>query len=135
MKLFLDTNILLDVLERRHPFFHSASHLWSMVELGKHEGFISAISFNNINYLVQRHFGPSVAQRAMEILAATFKTVPLTQEILVKAIASHGNDFEDAIQFHSAINCQATHLLTRNGKDYPQTALAIMTPDDFLCCH
>lgn len=106
-----------------------------MIELGKLEGFISAVNFNNINYLVQRHFDPSVAQRAMEILAATFKTVPLTQEILSKAIASHKNDFENAIQFHSAISCQATHLLTRNGKGYPQTALASMTPDDFLCRH
>ena len=50
LRLFLDTNILLDVLLRREPFYRSAARVWTLAETGAHEGFVSAISFNNVFY-------------------------------------------------------------------------------------
>jgi predicted nucleic acid-binding protein len=134
MKFFLDTNVLLDVLAKREPFYAASAEVWSLAESGTIQGCISAISFNNIYYVVRKTAGKHNADKALRILRDIFVPVAPDSLILNQAIDSTMNDFEDAIQFHSAIRAGADCLITRDPGHFKEVAtdMAISTPDEFL---
>jgi predicted nucleic acid-binding protein len=132
VKLFIDTNLLLDVLAERQPFYASSARVWSLCETGACEGFVSAISFNNVFYIVRRARNGEIARRALVLMRDIFSSVPPDQQILNQAIDSEIRDFEDAIQFFSAHRTGADYLLTRDAADFPKSTLPILAPDEFL---
>ncbi len=132
MRILVDTNILLDVLARREPFYAAAAAIWSLAERGEVRAVVSAISFNNVYYIVRRAEGRTRAQKAMRLIRDVFESVPPDNQIINQAIDANMADFEDAVQFHSAIRAKATYLVTRNPGDFPKSALPILTPEEFL---
>lgn len=132
MRLFIDTNLLLDVLAERKPFYSSAARVWSLCERGVYDGLVSAISSNNVFYIVRRARNADAARRALVLMRDIFSSVAPDQQILNQAIDSEIRDFEDAIQFFSAQRASADYLLTRNSADFPKTPLPILAPDEFL---
>ena len=98
MKVLFDTNILIDVLARREPFFADSAQVWTLAERGAVEGLVSVISFNNIYYIVRKLRSRKTAERMMILLRNTFTTVALDDQILNQAIDAGFKDFEDAIQ-------------------------------------
>jgi predicted nucleic acid-binding protein len=134
MKIFLDTNILLDVLAKREPFYPASAEIWSLAESGTVQGCISAISFNNVYYVVRKTAGKYKADQALHILRDIFAPVAPDTLILNQAIDSTMDDFEDAIQIHSAIRAGAEFLITRNPGHFAKVKInmAISTPDEFL---
>jgi len=132
VKLFVDTNVLLDVLGRREPHVADASAVWSRVERGIHEGYISAISFNNVYYILRRSAGPKAAREAVKLLRDTFRIIPLDEQTIHRAIDADIPDFEDPVQFFSAIQAQADCLITRNVRHFPADTIPAMSPDEFL---
>ena len=131
MIVFVDTNVLLDVFQQRSPYYESSAFVWGVAEKQKAKVYISAISYNNIFYIIRKHSGKDAAQHAIEVLNATFSLAPLDQMTLGKAIWARKTDFEDAIQFYSAISIGAECIVTRNLKDFPQDVLPVLTPDTF----
>lgn len=132
MKVFVDTNVLLDVLARREPFYAEAAHIWSLAERGKIKGLVSVISFNNVYYVVRRASSRKSAERALKLIRGVFAPVPLSVQVLNQAIDAEFRDFEDAIQFHSAIQAQAECLVTRDADHFPGKDLPVLTPTAFL---
>ena len=132
MRIFVDTNLLLDVLAKREPFYAAAARIWSMSETGACEAFISAISFNNVYYIVRKARNNLIARRTLVLLRDVFTSVAPDQRILNQAIDSEIADFEDAIQFYSAVHAGADYFLTRNVGDFPVGTLPILTPQDFF---
>ncbi len=135
MKLFLDTDVLLDVLTERAPHSVPASRVWSRVEARRAEGHISAVSFNNAHYVIRRAAGRRAAHEALKLLRDVFRVVPLDEEILRRAMDSDSPDIEDAIQFFSALRARADCLLTRNVRHFPAEPLSVLTPEQFLKIH
>jgi predicted nucleic acid-binding protein len=135
MKVFLDTDVLLDVLTRREPHSIAASRIWSRVEARALEGYISAVSFNNAHYVIRRAAGRLAAQEALKLLREVFRLVPLDEQILHRAIDSDSADFEDAIQFFSALRAGVEFLLTRNVRHFPAEPISVLTPQEFLQIH
>lgn len=76
MKVFVDTNVLLDVLAQSEPFYSDAARIWSLAERGRIEGLVSAISFNNIYYIVRRASNRKSADRSLHLLRGVFSPVP-----------------------------------------------------------
>jgi predicted nucleic acid-binding protein len=116
MTILVDTNILLDFLQRRAPHDAAAADVWRRVEVGEVDGRVSAISFNNIFYIAKKQDG---AERAMEAVIAVrkvFRIVPLNERVLDRAIARADADLEDAIQAASAEDVAADYLITRDIK-------------------
>ena len=111
MKVFVDTNLLLDVLAEREPFYKHSARVWSMAETGAWKCMISAISFNNIFYIVRKTRDTATARQVLVLLRDVFTGVALSPRILNQAIDSDMADFEDAIQFYSAIHVGAEYLL------------------------
>jgi predicted nucleic acid-binding protein len=132
MRIFIDTNVLLDVLAKRAPFYGHAARIWTLAELGKVEALVSAISFNNVYYVVRRSSNCNSAEQALQLMRNVFVPVPLSVQILNQAIDAEFKDFEDAIQFHSAIHANAACLVTRDIDHFPDTDIPINTPAGFL---
>jgi len=82
VKIFLDTNVLLDVLLDRKPFYADSAAVWTLAERRTIEGLISAISFNNVYYVVRRLADRTRARRAVRLLSATFATVACDERVL-----------------------------------------------------
>lgn len=132
MRVFVDTNVLLDVLAHREPFYRASAQVWSLAELGEIEAYISAISLNNVYYIVRKAEGKAKADRAMRLLRDVFDSVAPDSKVINQAIDSGCADFEDGEQFHSAIRAKARFLITRNLGGFPRSKLPIVTPEEFL---
>ena len=133
MTAFIDTNVLLDVLARRKPFYAAASRIWTLAERGLTRAFVSAVSFNNVYYIVRKASGKAQADKALRLMRDIFEVVAVDTRVLHLAMDDRGvDDFEDAIQLHTAIQSRARHLVTRNATDFPSGAVAVLSPDEFL---
>ena len=132
MKVFIDTNVLLDVLARREPFYADAARIWSLAERGKIEALVSAISYNNVYYVVRRASSRKSAGKALRLIRDVFTPVPLSVQILSQAIDADFEDFEDAIQFYSALHAEADCLITRDADHFPAEDLPVLAPAAFL---
>lgn len=130
--LFFDTDVLLDVCTERQPFYAASALVFSMCEQGQVTGFISAISFNNIYYVVRKLRGRKRAEDALTALRDVLTIVPLDARLINLALGAGFYDFEDALQYHSAVQAGAGHLLTRNVHDFPTSNLSILTPSEFI---
>jgi predicted nucleic acid-binding protein len=135
VNVFVDTNILLDVLARREPFYADSAEVWTLAETGRVSGFASTLSLPNLYYLLRRVKGQLLARKALGILRDIFTLVPLDVQIANQAIDAGIKDFESAIQFFSALRAGASVLVTRNPKDFPVGNVAIQTPAEFLAAH
>ncbi len=133
--VFVDTNVLLDVLARREPFYASAARVWTLAERGRILASVSAISFNNVYYIVRKAKDAASAEQSLVLLRDIFTVQPVTAQVLHQAMDAQLQDFEDAIQYISAMRAEADALLTRNPDDFPQTEVPILTPAEFLAAH
>jgi predicted nucleic acid-binding protein len=135
MKAFLDTNVLVDVLARREPFYADSARVWTLAETRRIEGAISALSFPNVSYVVKRLEGREAAHNALVVLRDVFECVALDRSIVNQAVDSALADFEDAIQYFSAVRWGAECLVTRNPADFPSKDIPVMTPAEFLATY
>jgi len=118
MIVLVDTNILLDVIQRRTPHDAAAVQVWQSVETGIVSGFVSAISFNNVFYVAEQQAGAAPAMDAVRDIRRVFRLVPLDEPLVDEAIASATSDLEDAIQAAAARRVAADYIVTRNGPDF-----------------
>jgi len=133
--VFVDTNVLLDVLAKREPFYRDSATVWTLAEQGKIHGLVSVLSFSNVYYIVRRLKNRRMAQRALVLLRDTFEPVACDPQVLSQAIDAGMKDFEDAIQYFSALRAEAVALITRNPGHFPRSGLAVVTPAEFLATH
>lgn len=135
MNVFVDTNVLLDVLAKREPFYNDSAAVWTLAEQGTIHGFVSALSFSNVYYIVRRLKDRRTADRAMHIMRSTFVAVACDEQVLSQAMDAGMKDFEDAIQYYSALRAESTCLITRNLDHFPRSAIPVVTPAEFLVTH
>ena len=135
MIVLVDTNVLLDVLARREPFYADSARVWTLAETGAITACISTLSLPNLYYLLSRTKDAPTARKAMRTLRDIFSFVPLDAQIANQAIDADIRDFEDAIQFFSALRANAAALITRNAADFPARDMSIQTPREFLATH
>ncbi len=135
MKVYVDTNVLLDVLARREPFYRDSAAVWTLAEQGKILGLISAISFTNIFYIVRKLRGRRIALRAMAQLRDTFTPVACDGQILDQAIDADFEDFEDAVQYFSAARADVSCIVSRNPDHFPRSDPAVLSPAELLAVY
>jgi predicted nucleic acid-binding protein len=135
MNVLVDTNVLLDVLLERGEFQDPAAKIWSLAEQGRVRGFIAAINYSNVFYIITKAYGVSKGHLAARTLRKVFTMVPLDLQIVDQAMDSGIADLEDAIQFYSALRAEAVCIVTRNPDHYPKAELPVYTPTEFLAAH
>ena len=131
--LFLDTNILIDFLSDRKPFADDAAELFEKSLHKKIKLYISAVSCNNIYYILRQQFTHAQCLKMLYSLNEWAEIIDTTKAIIEKSMQSDFNDFEDAIQYHSALSQKNIKcIVTRNTKDYKKSRLPVMTPGEAL---
>lgn len=130
--VLIDLNILLDVLQRREPFYKASAELLAEVETGRVEGFIAAHSVTTLFYLIQKGNSPADARATITNLLQFIKILPVNQTTIEQALNLNYRDFEDTVQMISAVQHKMDCLVTRYVKDYQPALLPVMQPVDFL---
>ncbi len=131
-KVFVDTDVIYDLLAKREPFYHAAAHLFTLADEGKIQIFISALSLANIHYLISKQQSENQAKQILRKFKVLVHVTSLTEKIIDLALNSEFEDFEDAIQYFSALQNEIKILLTRNLKDYKKAQITVLTAQDFI---
>ena len=131
-KVFVDTDIIYDLLSKRIPFYLAAAQLFTLADEGKIQIFISALSLANIHYFISKEKDVNEANEIFRKFKAIVHIAPLTEKIIDLALNSEFTDFEDAIQYFSALQNEVEILLTRNLKDYKKAQITVLTAQNFI---
>ena len=131
MRLFLDTNIVVDLLEGREPFCYDAAQLFTMAHENKVELLVSPMTFSTASFLLRKH-GPEGVRNLLSNLRQLVSVTISDERTVDDSIASQFKDFEDAMQYYSALNAKAEIIITRNGKDFTASNLPVMTATEYI---
>ncbi|PJA09246.1 MAG: PIN domain nuclease [Flavobacteriales bacterium CG_4_10_14_0_2_um_filter_32_8] len=130
--LFIDTNIMLDLLGERTPFYNSIAKIATLADEQKITIVASALSYATVSYFLTKYEGVEKAKDKLRKFKVISKICDLDEQIVEKGLNSSFSDFEDALQYFSALKAKCTTLLTRNGKDFKTSKLPVMTADEYL---
>ena len=129
-QVFIDTNVIIDFLADREPFSKYAALLFQLAKENKIKIFVSAISFNNTYYILRK---VTSNNRAISLISEIegYVGIQETNRIIIqKAIKSDFNDFEDAIQYYSAVELGVIDIITtRDVKDFKKSELPVLSPE------
>jgi predicted nucleic acid-binding protein len=133
MSIFIDTNVLLDVMLRRNDFYSASRAVFEIVETNDKNAFLSAVSMANIFYIL-RKFRQSIddVYSLMDDLSALFTIAPVTESTITNALALRWKDFEDAVQFMSAQGVNAEYIITRNKSDFETFQIPCLSPSEYI---
>lgn len=131
-RLLVDTNILMDLLSKREEFYKEAQVLFTLADNKKLVLCISALSLANIHYLLAKIHGKDIARRILIQFKVLVEVLALDDKITELALASDFTDFEDAIQYYTAIEHNLNAIITRNKKDFKSSKLPVLTAREFL---
>lgn len=130
-KVFVDTNIILDLLEKRDNFFEDAQELFTLADKNKLKLYVSALTIANVHFLLYRHLKME-ARKVLAKFKVLVEVLPTNDKILDLALSSNQKDFEDAIQYYTAIEFDMDFIITRNKKDFKNLKLPVLTVKEFL---
>ena len=132
-KLFVDSDVVIDFFTDREPHANPASELFELNEQKKVTIFLSAVSINNIYYIVRRFLGHKKTIEVVETLTEMTEIVGTTKKEIIEALKNNFSDYEDSVQYSSALTINGLDaIITRNIKDYKNSSIAVMTPLNFL---
>ena len=132
MNAIIDTNVILDVLLRREPFFNDSAQVLDQAERGKYTAWICATTVTTLFYLVRRHLSTSETIERLKDLTAICSIAPVNQSVIDSALQSRFSDFEDAVLNFSATTIGANCIITRNESDFKHSELLVYNPSQFL---
>ena len=131
-KVFIDTNVVLDLLAVREPHHLSAANLFSLIEKGQVEGYLSSLSFSHLAYILQRTEQRRGAIQLLQTLKPLVKVLPVTSRVIDLALASSFKDFEDAVQYYTALEGNVRVLITRNVRDFSHAEITVCSTEEYL---
>ncbi len=132
MKLLIDTNILLDVLQNRKPYVFNSSIIWKLCETDSADGYVSVLTFANLVYIMRREMTPEKIGEVLRSLSLIFEFTEVSPSDLMCAAQLNWIDFEDAVQSITAERIHADYIITRNLKDFTKSRITALTPDELI---
>ena len=132
MKVFIDTNIFLDILCKREQFVDDALSIFDMAVDDRIALLISDLSIANIKYITRKEIPSDKFYDLIQTFRPVFTIVPLGEGVVDNAVNLRANDFEDALQYFSAVQAGADCLVTRNIKDYRFAKMEVLDSKTFL---
>ncbi len=133
MKLLIDTNVVLDVLLKREPFFRTAADVLNLSRRNDVQEYISASTVTDLYYIAHRQLKDKTAvkdliKKILQIVAVA----AVSERELINALKLDWNDFEDSVQYSVAFLNEMDGLVTRNSKDYVDAEIPIWEPEQIL---
>ncbi|EON77398.1 PIN domain protein [Lunatimonas lonarensis] len=131
-KLFLDTNVVVDLLGERVPFYESVAKIATLADKGEIQLVVSALTYSTVFYLLSRFEDKEVVKEKIRKFKVIAETSDLTSKVIDKGLLSKFGDFEDSLQYYCAVNSECSILITRNGKDFKESEIPVLTPYEYL---
>jgi len=131
-KILVDTNIVIDLLAKREQFYREAQELFTLADEKIISVFVSSISLINTHYILSKNISSEETRKILIKFKVLSKVLPLEDKILDLALASDFSDFEDAVQYYSAIDNKLDAIVTRNKKDYKTSEIPVFTAREFV---
>ncbi len=131
-KVFIDTDVILDVALARDPFFSASKIILAMAENNIIIGAISSNCVANIYYILRKAGGNSQARKFISTIVKYITVITIDHKNVLEALKSKFSDFEDALQHYSAIEHQCEYIITRNIEDYKNAEIPVLLPEEFI---
>lgn len=131
-RIFIDTNVMLDFLGEREPFYEPIAKIATLAEKEKVTMVVSPISFATVNYFLSKYEDSKIAREKLRKFKILCEICALDEQTIEKGLNSSIKDFEDALQYFSATESECEIIITRNGKDFKKSLLPTMTANEFL---
>lgn len=133
MNLFIDTNVVIDYLADRQPFSEQAAEIFNYAEQGRISIHISAVSYNNIYYILRRSLNHTATIKILDEITEMVQIAEVNEAVIKKSLKSDFKDFEDAIQYNSALLVpKLKAIVSRNIKDFKHSTVAVLSPTEVL---
>lgn len=133
MRILIDTNILIDVIARREPFFTDAVKVFELCQQEKVQGYIAAHSVVNMAYILRKNFTLDELREILLRLCQIFTVEAINLNKLIAALNNRNfSDFEDSLQTQCALNIRTDYIVTRNIKDFTASEIPAITPEEFF---
>ncbi|MEG4342421.1 PIN domain-containing protein [Microcoleus sp. A003_D6] len=129
MKVLIDTNVIVDVALEREPFYAQSDRILTFVEEAQIQGYVSASTFSDLFYIIRRDKGRDWTLEFLRQLATFCQVATVDNSVISIALTCHFKDFEDAIQYSTAVINLIDAIVTRNPRDFPVTTPRIVTPN------
>jgi len=131
-KIFLDTDVILDVAFKREPHFIYSQEVLSLIEKNVFSGFTSSLIIANCYYIISSNKDNNTALKTISKLRSILTILPFTDKEIGESLSSDIKDFEDGVQYFICINNKISNLVTRNITDYKDLDINVLSPKDFL---
>ena len=128
----IDANILLDVLQNREPHVQASSVVWKLCETEKAKGYVSALTFANLVYIMRKELDPKKIEETLKALSLIFEFADFNVSDLTHAAELEWDDFEDAVQSVTAERVHADYIITRNVRDFAKSKVVAFTPSELI---
>jgi len=132
MKILIDTNIIIDFLLKREPFFDNAVFIIDLIENKKVKGYISSISVTTVDYIVSKSKSKEFSYKFIKDLLDIFEICKVDKNSFILALKEKGKDFEDNVLIANAIEYDIDYIITRNKKDFLHSNIKVLTPSEFI---
>lgn len=132
MNVFLDTNVVLDFMGEREDFFESASTIFSMIEDKTISASVSALTIINCAYILKKAYSKEVMLNKVDVLCQMLDVMPIEKSQLQSAIQMKPYDYEDAVQYLSALPHHPDVIINRDEKGFRDFGIPVMTPSEFV---
>ena len=133
--LLIDTNIILDLLAKRQPFYDFAAELFSLADKKKIKLYTSSLSIINTNYILSKTLSEKEAREILRKFRILVKILSCDEKIIDLGLNSHFKDFEDSVQYFTATENNINGIITRNLKDFKNSQIPVLTAEEFLNSH
>ncbi|MDP4700792.1 MAG: PIN domain-containing protein [Saprospiraceae bacterium] len=130
--IFVDTNIIIDLLAKRDLFYKDAQALFTLSDKKEIQLCISSLSFANAYYSIVKHHKDIDAKKYLAKFKVLVKVLPLEDKAIELALASDFNDFEDGLQYFIAMDNESDIIITRNKKDFKNAKIPVMTAGEYI---
>lgn len=131
-RIFLDTNVILDLLGERVPFFDSIAKVATLADQKKLTLIVSPLSFTTMDYVLNKYETSKSVLNKLRKFKIICEVCEVNEETIDKALNSSFKDFEDAVQYFCALQSNCSMIITRNGKDFKHSTIPIMTAEEYL---
>ena len=133
VKILIDTDVILDCFFDREPFSENAAKILSLCESKEIKGFVTPVIISNVYYILRQTAKHEKVIEKLKMLVSIAEILVINKDSILQALNSDFKDFEDALQNYSAeLYKEIDIIITRNTKDYKNSSLGVMTPDNYL---
>ena len=130
--IFVDTNIVIDLLSKREEFYKEAQELFTLADTKKVNLYVSALTFANTHYILSRNIKAEEVRKVLIKFKTLTTVLPIDDKIIELALVSDFVDFEDAIQYQTAIQNGLEIIITRNKKDFKNSKIPVLNAKEYL---